>query len=108
VIDHLRASAIGGKEKAKATFVVRTDRRFSGEGHTLSSIVRKKGESWRDCALRYARPHNLESQAAEIFDAAVARGESDGAAAFLACEDLEITEQLPTPLDMPEPKRLDS
>jgi hypothetical protein len=66
------------------------------------SIVCKEGESWRDCALRYARANNLEREVAKAFDAAIGRGDDDAAAAFLVCEALNLTEQMPTPYDMPE------
>lgn len=65
------------------------------------SIVRKENESWRDCALRYARPLNLEREVAKAFDDAIGRGEDHAAAAFLACEELEITEDIPTPYEIP-------
>jgi hypothetical protein len=68
----------------------------------VRSIVRKNGENWLDCAIRYARPRGLEQNAAQRFDAAIARGEDEAVAAFDICEELRLTEELRTPLDMPE------
>ena len=65
------------------------------------SIVRKGSESWRDCALRYARPLNMEREVAKAFDEAIGRGEEHAAAAFLACEEFEITEDIPTRYETP-------
>jgi hypothetical protein len=69
----------------------------------MRSIIRKEGESWRDCAIRYARNRGLDPrEAAQRIDAAIARGEDEASAAFEFCEEHGLTEELRTPLDMPE------
>jgi hypothetical protein len=65
-------------------------------------IVRREGESWRECAIRYAKPWNLQDEVGLRFDFLVASGERAEAAAFLACESSGLGEPVRTPFDMPE------
>jgi hypothetical protein len=57
-------------------------------------IRRKPGETWRACAVRYARSWSLGQEVAEMFDAAVGRGVSDEEAAVHACIEWDVAEVL--------------
>jgi hypothetical protein len=62
-------------------------------------IVRKQeGETWREAALRYAKPWSPEAQVGEIFDREVASGTPESRAAWNACHEwdvLDYTEDAP-------------
>ena len=70
-----------------------------------SGIIRREGETWLDCAIRYAKPQKLEALIARQFDLLIAAGESEAAAALLACEAQGLCEPVSTPFDMPEKMR---
>jgi hypothetical protein len=67
-----------------------------------NGIVRRESETWRECAIRYAKPQNLEAQIERQFDLLIAAGECEEAAAFLACESHGLGESVSAPYDMPE------
>ena len=49
-------------------------------------------ESWRDCAARYARPHGLEREVLEIFDAekAAKLDKDEAVIAWDACYEWDV------------------
>ena len=67
-----------------------------------NGIVRRGSETWRDCAIRYAKSQNLEAQIEQQFDLLIGAGECEEAAAFLACESQGLGESVSSPYDMPE------
>jgi hypothetical protein len=55
-------------------------------------ITRADGESWRECAERYAARFGLQSEVLEQFDSDVANGTAESDAALSACIDWDIAE----------------
>lgn len=53
-------------------------------------ITKNEGESWRDCAMRYAKKWGLEHEIAHAFDACLASGDSDEEAAWAACYEWDV------------------
>lgn len=59
---------------------------------------RRDDESWRDCAIRYARRYGLEREVLEQFDAAIAAGAHDAQACMHALDEwdlLDYRDQVP-------------
>jgi len=50
------------------------------------------GESWREAALRVAKPWGLEAEVADQYDLEVSRGVEDARAAWNACFDWDVLE----------------
>lgn len=55
-----------------------------------SILGRKKGESWRDCAIRLARPHGVEEEVIEAFEDYINRGDPPEKAALCACYEWDV------------------
>lgn len=53
-------------------------------------LSREDGETWKDAALRMARPWGLEIEVAEWYDSEVARGEPEDQAAWAACYEWDV------------------
>lgn len=59
----------------------------------MALVVRKlEGETWRECAVRYAARYGLESEVLEIFDRDVAAGVEEGRACWNACYEWDVVE----------------
>lgn len=58
-------------------------------------IKRNVDETWRDCAIRYARTYGLEMEVAESFDAHIRAGVSEEDAALGACLDWDVADLVP-------------
>lgn len=63
-----------------------TPRRMSLEIH------RNEGETWRECAERYAKPWGLQVEVLEAFDADVANGVPEDKAALWACIEWDVAD----------------
>lgn len=53
-------------------------------------IKRKQGETWRDVAYRYAKPHGLEKEVLDIYDQEVLDGTDPADAALNACREWDV------------------
>jgi hypothetical protein len=53
-------------------------------------ITRKEGESWRDCAIRYASLYDLEAEVTVAFDGYIEDGDKPEDAAWKACYDWDV------------------
>jgi hypothetical protein len=52
--------------------------------------MRNSGETWRECALRHARPYRLEAEVGEAFDSHVRNGDAEDEAALWACWEWDV------------------
>jgi hypothetical protein len=53
-------------------------------------ITREEGESWLDCAMRYAKVFGLEEEVRRDYDEAIGRGLPEDEAAFEACYEWDV------------------
>lgn len=61
----------------------------------MLKITRNEGETWRECAERYAKPYGLQSDVLFTYDRAVEAGISEGDAAFQACYEWDVVDFVP-------------
>lgn len=55
-------------------------------------ITRNEGESWLQCALRYAKKYGVELEVQDAYNEHIASGSDEAEAAFDACYDWDICE----------------
>lgn len=53
-------------------------------------LDRNEGETWRQCAERYATPYGMQVEVLEEFDAGIKRGIPPAEAAFYACGEWDV------------------
>lgn len=53
-------------------------------------MTKEKDETWRECALRYARPWGMEHEVAETYDAEIRSGSDEAEAAWTACYEWDV------------------
>lgn len=60
-------------------------------------VRRNEGETWRECVIRYAKPHGLQAECLVEFDSATLAGEDEAQAAFDALYEWDCTDFEPEP-----------
>ena len=55
-------------------------------------ITRNEGETWFECAMRYAKVYGLEEEVRRDYDEAIERGLPEDEAAFEACYEWDVCE----------------
>lgn len=55
-------------------------------------IRRQEDETWYDCAMRYAKKYDLESEVKDDYDQGIKDGDSEEEAAWGACYEWDILE----------------
>jgi len=58
-------------------------------------IIRNEGETWRECAERYAKPWGLQVEVLAEFDADVAKGVPEDRAALWSCIEWDVADLKP-------------
>ena len=59
-------------------------------------IIRNEGESWLDCAIRYAKPWGLDMEVLDEYDRNIKQGMSEADAALSACYEWDVCEVNPS------------
>lgn len=62
-------------------------------------IIRNEGETWRDCAERYAKPWGLQVEVMEALDSYVSAGVPEYKAALWACIEWDVADLKPSTQD---------
>jgi len=58
-------------------------------------LKRWEKESWKDCAIRYAKHYGLEEEVIEEYNKAINLGCAEDEAAYCACEEWDILDYEP-------------
>ena len=69
---------------------------MSKEAHTIMlKLTREEGETWRDCAIRYARKEGLEEEVLGLYQHYIEMGYDEGLSAFYACSEWDVLDFVP-------------